>query len=183
MFSKIFFKDKKPLRVDGVYCDGAYRLHKSADIEHFTQLAHAAFPDLSKRVECFGADWLGRQFAHDHGRLRGKEPLVLMLEPGTGEALEIPADYSEFHAHELIEQAEAVAATSFFGQWRSAGGAPPSYDQCVGYRIPLFLGGQDDISNLEIIDFDVYWTMVAQLLTKARQMPVGTTLHHVELSD
>jgi hypothetical protein len=78
------------------FLNGAYRLHESGDVERFTAMAAEAFPEFAQRITCFGADWLGRQFAVDSGRLQGGEPLVLMLEPGTGEALEIPADYGSF---------------------------------------------------------------------------------------
>ena len=50
-------------------------------------------------------------------------PLVLMLEPGTGEALEIPASFATFHERELIAEPDAVAAFSFFKEWLSVGGA------------------------------------------------------------
>jgi len=148
-------------------------------VEHFTRLASAAFPALADRIECFGADWLGRQFATDRGRIESGEPLVLMLEPGTGEALEIPVSVADFHAHELIEEADAVVALSFFGDWVSAGGARPGYAQCIGYKVPLFLGGHDEIANLEMIDLDVYWTLTAQLLSKTRALPEGTVIDRV----
>ncbi|WP_434798222.1 T6SS immunity protein Tdi1 domain-containing protein [Terrisporobacter vanillatitrophus] len=33
----------------------------------------------------------------------------------------------------------------------------------MGYKVPLFLGGEDDISNLEEIDMEVYWSVTGQL--------------------
>ena len=158
-------------------------MHRTADVQRFTDLASAAFPLLADRIECFGADWLGRQFAKDRGRLENGEPLVLMLEPGTGEALEIPATFSDFHGHELVEESDAVAAVTFFKDWLSAGGAQPRYDQCIGYKKPLFLGGPDDISNLELIDLDVYWTVFGQLLVEVQSLPAGSTINRVTISD
>ena len=164
MFGKLFGRDKgdKPL------LDGAYRPHREEDVDQFTALAVEAFPEFAGRITCFGADWLGRQFATDTGRLENGRPGVLMLEPGTGEALEIPADRDGFHARELKEHADAAVALSFFRDWCRAGGAIPAYDQCVSYRIPLYLGGADDISNLELSDFDVYWSLSAQLLGRLK---------------
>lgn len=95
MFSKLFRKSKAAPQSDHpTFLDGAYRLHRVDDVDHFTSLASTAFPAFADRIECFGADWLGRQFARDRARIAGGEPLVLMLEPGTGEALEIPADFA-----------------------------------------------------------------------------------------
>jgi hypothetical protein len=51
----------------------------------------------------------------------------------------------------------------------------------VGYRVPLFLRGQDDIANLELVDIDVYWTIVGQLIVGTRQLSVGATISGVAL--
>jgi hypothetical protein len=50
---------------------------------------NGAFPDFATRACPFGSDWLGRLFAVDSARVENGEPLVLMMEPGTGEVLEI----------------------------------------------------------------------------------------------
>jgi hypothetical protein len=182
MFSRLFGRNKAP-DYNGSYLDGAYRLHQPADAEHFTGLARAAFPAYANRIECFGADWLGRQFARDRDRSRKGEPLVLILEPGTGEALEIPVGFTAFHERELIEEPDAVAAVSFFKAWLSAGGARPGYGQCVGYKVPLFLGGSDEVENLELGDLDVYWTIAAQLLAKVRDLPEDAIINRVITGD
>jgi len=38
---------------------------------------------------------------------------------------------------------------------RNEVGRAPAKDECVSYRTPLFLGGVDDTTNLEICDLDV----------------------------
>ena len=166
-----------------IYLDGAYRQHRPEDADRFTELAVRAFPDFANRIECFGADWLGRQFAIDRGRLVIGVPQVLMLEPGTGEALEIPVSLTAFHEEELAHEADAAVAYSFFKQWLDAGGAKPEYHRCVGYTKPLYLGGVDEVTNLELVDFDVYWTVSAQLLVQLRALPVGTKIGNISIHD
>ena len=168
---------------DMIYLDGAYRLHRTEDVARFTDLAAEAFPEFRERIECFGADWLGRQFATDQGRLIAGVPQVLLLEPGTGEALEIPADRQAFHEEVLVQEPDAATAHSFFRQWLAAGGSRPEYDQCIGYNRPLYLGGADDLTNLQVVDFDVYWTISAQLLAQVRGLPVGTKINHISITD
>jgi len=149
---------------------------------HFTALAEDAFPQFASRINCFGADWLGNQFATDTGRTADGEPLVLLLEPGTGKAMAIPASFNSFHVHQLVENAEAAVALSFYKRWLAAGGAAPAYDQCVGYRRPLYLGGVDDVENLELSDLDVYWTISAQILAKTRGVSPGTRIGRVSIT-
>ena len=168
---------------EGTYRGGAYRRHRQEDVKRYTSLAAVAFPEFQSRITCFGADWLGRQFALDQGRVIAGEPQVLMLEPGTGEVLEIPVNETAFHEEELLEYADAAVAESFYRQWLASGGRPPRYDQCVGYKVPLFLGGSDDLANLQLADLELYWTIAAQLLAKTRGLPPGTRIAGVSISD
>lgn len=144
---------------------GLYRVHDDQTGPLAMALIAAAFPEFSTRACPFGYDWLGRQFALDSSRVEGDEPQVLLLEPGTGEALEIPVSLAQFHNEELSEHADAALARSFYQSWSRVDreSLPLGRDQCVGYRVPLFLGGNDDIENLEVMDLDVYWTLLGQL--------------------
>ncbi len=54
--------------------------------------------------------------------------------------------------------------------------------ECVGYRKPLFLGGQDVIDNLEISDMEVYWSLCGQLLGRVRNLPNGARVGHLGIS-
>jgi Domain of unknown function (DUF1851) len=148
---------------------GLYRVHSNQTGRLGRQLAAEAFPEYAGRARPFGYDWLGRQFAIDLARVEDGEPLVLMLEPGTGQALEIPTTFVEFHDAELVDEADAALAADFFEQWRSLhpDTIPLDPNACVGYRVPLFMGGADETDNLEVNDLDVYWTLFGQLRAKA----------------
>jgi hypothetical protein len=147
------------------FSGGLYRVHDERSSAVAEGLISDAFPEFSDRARVFGYDWLGRQFALDFRRLQGGQPLVLMLEPGTGEALEIAANFVDFHDEEMVEFSDAVLAINFFDEWRAAhpDSIPLARDACVGYKVPLFLGGEDTIVNLELSDLDVYWTIFGQL--------------------
>ena len=81
----------------------------------------ADWPMYSERIRAFGVDWLGRFFALDLARdARTGEPLVSILEPGTGQLLETPYSFAEFVETGLVDDAEAALATTFFDQWRMA---------------------------------------------------------------
>ena len=69
---------------------GLYRLHTAMSAVAADGLVDAAYPDFEGRIECFGVDWLGRQFSLDSTRGRADDPEVLMFDVGAGEALEIP---------------------------------------------------------------------------------------------
>ena len=161
---------------------GLYRVHSFQEIEKWNQVVGEAFPEFANRIYCFGCDWLGRQFALDRGRIESGEPLTLMLEPGTGEALEIPVNFVQFHENELVDYGNEALAAEFFQEWLSAGNKSPRPDQCVGYKKPLFLNGSDTIQNLELTDLEVYWDISSQFLEKVRGLPLGTPINSISIS-
>jgi hypothetical protein len=161
---------------------GIYRLLRSDEVPTWAAIAESAFPEFAGRLIPFGFDWLGRMFALDRGRYVDGAPAVSFLEPGTGEALEVPCNAESFHNAELIDYREAALAESFFYAWLNAGGSSPAPKQCVGYRKPLFLGGADTVSNLELTDLNVYWELAVQLLRQIRDLPVGTVISDVRIS-
>ena len=132
----------------------------------------------------FGYDWLGSQFALDSGRTEDGEPLVLILEPGTGEALQVPQSFAAFH-EQLDDFREPALSAGFFAAWVQAnpGQMPLGRDECIGYRLPLFLGGKDTVDNLEVIDLEVYWSFCGQLRQGTRHLPPGTSIGQVSISD
>lgn len=108
---------------------------------------------------------------------------VLLLEPGTGEILEIPTAIARFHEEELVLRSNAALASNFFAEWRGAGQPGPAFHESVGYRVPLFLGGVDSVENLEITDSEVYWEITSQLLERVRHLSPGTRVGTVNIAD
>jgi hypothetical protein len=148
--------------------DGVFRFHLISDIGRWTGIVREAFPSYQSRLICFAYDWLGRHFAIDLLRKEGNQCLILLAEPGTGETLEIPATLENFLDIELVDHADSATACNFYQEWRVSGGARPTAGQCVGYKVPLFLGGVDDLPNLEVTDMDVYWSIHGQILNRIR---------------
>ena len=66
---------------------GLYRVVDETTGSKMAELAVEAFPDFAGRAHPFAYDWLGRSFAIDVGRIGDGQPMILMLEPGTGEVL------------------------------------------------------------------------------------------------
>ncbi|MFI2362996.1 T6SS immunity protein Tdi1 domain-containing protein [Promicromonospora sp. NPDC019610] len=163
------------------FAGGLYRVHNSASGARALDFVGGAFPEFRNRAFPFGFDWLGRQFALDFSRTSDGQPLVVLLEPGTGEALEIPVTFLTFHEEELIDFADAALARNFFQEWiaMQPDVEPLSHDKCVGYRVPLFLGGKDVVENLEVSDIDVYWSICGQLRNGTRNLPPGTSVNEI----
>ena len=121
------------------------------------------------RLVVFAFDWLGRQFAFDRGRIDpvSQEPLIAVLEPGTGYVLEVPETFQGFMERELVQYPDAALATDFYREWLGRGGQKPGFSACIGYKVPLFLGGEDGGENLELSPLSVYLSLMGQLFHKS----------------
>lgn len=142
------------------FLDGMYRLFKTDDIEKWTAITEQAFPLYKNRISVFGYDWLGRIFG-----LNKKTGTVLLFEPGTGEVLDIPASFEDFHNIEIVDYHEDSLASNFFKEWFLANDKYKlKYSECAGYKVPLFLNGDDIIENLEVSDMEVYWEIMMPII-------------------
>jgi len=160
---------------------GMFRVHNASSGRQAQVWVDEGFSEFDGKAFPFAFDWLGRQYALDRNRSVDGEPQVLLIEPGSGEALEIPATFREFLNVELVEDPDAVAALSFFLEWKEQNprSIPLSDDVCVGYKVPLFLGGSDDVANLELSDIDVYWSLSVQLRRPLRNIRPGEGIESV----
>ena len=143
--------------------DGLYRFHTAASAARADAMVLEAFPGLAGRVACFGFDWLGHQLSLDPTRGADDDPEVLLLDVAFGEVLEVPVPFSRFHDVEAVVHADAALASDFYAEWRETTAQPLAFGECVGYTTPVFLGGEDDVENLEVTDLEVYWSLTAQL--------------------
>jgi hypothetical protein len=91
-------------------------VHKLSELDKWNDIVTETIPYFKNKIFCFSYDWLGRQFALDFTRSLESEPMILMLEPGTGEALEIPSTFLSFHEEELVEYQDAALAFEFFNE-------------------------------------------------------------------
>ena len=131
------------------------------NLKTWTENVSEAFPKFDGKVLPFGYDWLGRCFGID---LReGSYGKVMMFEIGTLDVLEIPCSFLELLNKEIPQYSDACLAENYYKQWRECSGKIIKYGRCAGYKIPLFLGGEDAIGNLEDSDLDVYWSVLTQV--------------------
>lgn len=157
--------------------NGLYRLHSYNNIHKWNKIVLEAFPEFKDRIECFGYDWLGRQFSIDKSRIVDGQAQILMFEPGTGEVLKIPCNFMQFHNYEIKNYHDACLASEFFNEWMMNNKIKLTEKECVGYKKLLFLGGSDLVENLEKNDLEVYWSICAQLIIKTKELPEGTKIN------
>lgn len=111
----------------------------------------------------FGRDWLGSLYAADFSRDVNGWPTVLALNIDFRDAMDTRLSLTDFHETALLDDAAAILNLDLYRSWLES--HPPLRDagRAVGYRIPLALGGEDSLSNMEESDLDVYWQLTGQI--------------------
>lgn len=162
--------------------NGLYRICSFGIIDNFTNMAEEYFPEFQDKIQVFAYDWLGRLFALDQTTGVRNESEILLIEPGAGDALEIPASIVDFHNSILVEHPDEALARPFFEEWQIKNTQTINFSDCVGYKIPLFLHGEDEVENLEIIDINVYFSLCSQLWNKTIQLKPGQSIKNISIT-
>lgn len=140
--------------------NGIYRLFDKVECEKWKNIVEESFPKYVGIIDVFAYDWLGRIFAMNKNR-----GTVLLFEPGAGEVLDISVSFVDFHDVEIAEYPNDSLASNFFNEWfGKSGNYLLKNTECVGYKVPLFLNGDDDIDNVEVSDMEVYWEIMMPLM-------------------
>ena len=150
--------------------DGAFKAFIEDEIEKWNSVALEMFPDFQIDFILFGYDWLGRFYATDKS-----ENIIYLLDPSTNEISELEDKFAHFINEMIPQNANDILALKLYKKWLRKN-TKPSYKNCVGYKVPLFLGGKDKISNYEESDMEVYWSISAQIISKIKNLPDGTVI-------
>ncbi|WP_443751056.1 hypothetical protein [Asticcacaulis solisilvae] len=158
------------------YGRGIYRFHDFSKCDFWTKIVLSIFPEQRGKLFCFSYDWLGRQFAFDPN----DHNTIHMVDIDQGEVLSMESSLENFHDVELVENSDDILAVGAFNDFFGANSSIATY-QSVGYKKPLFLGGEDRRENREVIDMEVYWSIGAQLLDKIKPLAAGTRVDSIKL--
>lgn len=115
------------------------------------------------RYFVFGYDWQARLLAFDFQRFEDGEPLVSMLDTATGKAMNSRSNFQKLIDFDIPTHYSRLLDEENLQNWIAKTGSGPLPHECVGFKVPLFLGGADEVENTEICDIDVYVSMQGQL--------------------
>jgi len=140
--------------------NGIFRIHNFETSKKWTELICESFPKYTNRIVTFGFDWAGRQFVRDINK-----NFTYVFDISTGEDFELEQPLSEFFNVDLIEYADDTLDINTFNKWNSKN-IELKFNEVVGYKVPLWLGGKDNSDNYEITDAEVDWEINRQLNSK-----------------
>lgn len=155
--------------------DGFLRFHTPASAFTSYEACARMIEGVEGRYFPFAFDWSGRELLFDVRDPGARPRYVIMIDPAEGEYYKTGLGLDEFFEAVADEDEDALAHPCF-EDWRDAhpGTVPLAFDQVVGYKVPLALGGEDDVANMELTDRQVYFELCTQITLQIRELPEGT---------
>src|SRR5579871_6573297 len=80
--------------------NGLYRVHVYTSVIRWADTLNKHYPNFGGAILPFGFDWLGRQYCIT----RGKDNVILMLDPSTIESYSIASNLTDFHNNDLVNE-------------------------------------------------------------------------------
>lgn len=158
--------------------DGVLRVFTENQARRAQGLVNAMFPEWAPQIRPFAQDWLGRQYVLDLHR----GCMLLLMEPGSGEVFELDEKIPELFDQCMVDESDVFLALDLFRSWHEVHSEGVSIGKCVGFKRPLFLGGDSVVDNLEVIDEEVYWSIHGQLRAQTKDLPPGTSIGSIRIN-
>lgn len=146
------------------YGSGLYRIHTFNSALYWTSAIEGFHPEFMGKILCFGYDWEGNMFVQ---RLDENQSVVMIFEIATGDYFELEQTIRGFHEEDLIDYVEeTLHKEKFLEVMAELKIDKLTFNQCIGHKVSLLLGGEDVIANMEVTDFDVHWSLQQQIMNE-----------------
>jgi hypothetical protein len=156
---------------------GLYRVHTPQSCEFWSRILNKYFAGYGGKIYPFGFDWLGRQFAINGSNSK----VIASFDPATIQGYELEESIVSFHNTDMVVNRDDTVSENAFGLFlKELGVNKLSYNECIAHKVPLFLGGTDDISNFQVLDVEVHWEMQYQIYNQVKNLPPGTKINSVK---
>lgn len=159
---------------------GLYRIHSFRSSSRWATIIGNYFKNYNHIIFPFSFDWTGRQYCLS--KLNNK--LLFMFDPSTGDDFTLEQDIVSFHNIDLVSDTLSILSSDIFENilaWHKYNSI--GYNEILGYKMPLFLGGADSIDNYQKFDMEVYWEIYGQLYIQTKGMSDGTVIDSIKIID
>jgi len=166
---------------DSGYCGrsfnrGLVRFHDAKSGPEFRELVLTAFAgQIHPDADVLAFDWQARQIVTVP---TGEGVMLYLADVGSADVYEL-ATPEEFAAVLTLDNVGEVFNEERFVAFRETNNvadAALAFTECVEFEHPLFLGGEDSLSNMAVTDTSVYWTIIGALVAKTANVPPGTVI-------
>ena len=142
-----------------IYERGLFRIYNFKNILRRTQKGKEYFSSERSDYYCFGCDWTGRQFAVNYDNSH-----IFMLDHSINEFSHLKSTLEIFFCDFLVNMKnDVLLGTEFINIMDHLKIDQLVENQVLGFKVPLFLGGKDQLDNYIISDLDMDWDVSLQI--------------------
>ena len=150
---------------------GQFRMHtKKSSIKWSKLLTKEYFQNEldDHDLLCFGFNWQGIMYC-----INSENNIVTYFDPATCEFFQAEVvSLIDFFNNILLDPDYDLLADDYFIEvFQYLEIESLEFDKSIGHKIYLHLGGEDEISNLEVIDTEVLWDTQIQTAESINELP------------
>jgi len=157
---------------------GLLRIHTKASSYVWTDLVNNYYPEYRSKATVFCYDWMGRQFGLSSG---ASKDFIYIFDYAQNDVYELEQSLEGFFNQDLVDYIHNTLAVNTFNSLSSIIGDNLKISDCLSFKKPLALGGQDVIENYELSDMLVTWDLNYQIIKKVDKLSNNTLINKVKL--
>lgn len=154
-----------------VFNKGLFKIHTFEYIQKWTNLITKNY--FKKEIEgqeliCFASNWQGCMYC-----VNSENNLITYFDPATCDFFSADnTSITNFFDDVLVDGEYDIIFDDYFKDViRYLKINKLNYDESIGHKIFLHLGGEDSIENLEIINTEVLWDLQIQIAERINEIP------------
>lgn len=132
------------------------------DVPKWKSYIVEAYPVLNGKILPFGYTWDGLCYCVDI-----RDGKVIICDIGAGDYVVLPCSMRVFLNEQFPDLKNEMTEGAGYNSWVARHGML-KYGTCAGLIRPVFMGGEEEDSNREISDMEVYWSVFTQIKNQVK---------------
>ncbi len=166
------------LDIGGVsYNKGLYTIHTFDSSLKWARILTNYFSGFKDEILPFAYDWNGRHYCVPR---RGYED-IYMFDPTDLKDYKLNDDLINFHNYTVVDGLDMFDENYFSEVLDFLKVDGLKENNCIGYKIPLFLNGNPNSLNCEVINMNDYWLTQYRINENIKHIPEGSTINYQNL--
>lgn len=147
---------------------GLFRIHTFEYVFKWTKLLKDYFKEEISDFDlvCFASNWQGNMYC-----VNALNSKIIYFDPATVEFFEAEFSIEDFFNEVLVDDEYDIIFEDYFVEAKNIKKFDfIDYDKSIGHIIYLHLGGEDQVSNLEIVDTEVLWSLQIEVANRINEI-------------
>lgn len=161
--------------------NGLLRFHNEESGAVAQQCLFQCFGESAVELTPFAFDWLGRHYCRV--QIDGQDMAVRTDSAFQEASVITDFDKTVIYFLEVDEAPDLLDIGLMERIFERLGVSGLKFTECIGFKIPPFLGGTEEISNFELNNIDVYWTFNTSVYDSVKHLPPGTPISGFEIDE